>query len=61
MSPERGLGDYPYIPRLSHQQEARPYYLDYDEPYLRRNYGEPMSEFYVEQMLEPPDQIDRKQ
>ena len=57
---DSGLGDYPHIPRLSHQAAARPYWIDYDEPFIRRNYGEPLSESYVSQMFEPPDQIDRK-
>lgn len=50
---EEAMGDYPYIHRLSHQQQARPYWQVYDEPFTRRNYGEPLSEFYVSQEYEP--------
>lgn len=54
------MGDYPAIEHLSHQVDARPYGPTYDENFFRRNYGEPLSEFWVAQQLEPPDQIDRK-
>lgn len=57
---ERGMGDYPDIERLTHQIDARPYGPDYDEPFCRRNYGEPLSEFFIAQQLEPPDQVDRR-